>query len=112
MPTVFICINGKSYKHYILAFEKLRNLLCDFDLQNMNLKSITIHLEITLRKNFGKIFGNERKFLILPRLNLEINKKNVRIATKPKNLKQSKKCKLNPTQIKEKKHLQILFFHG
>ena len=44
MPTVFICINGKSYKHYILAFEKLRNLLCDFGLQNMNLKSINIDL--------------------------------------------------------------------
>ena len=66
MPTVFICINGKSYKLYILPFEKLRNVLCDFGLQNMNLKTITIDLETALRTSFSKVLGSERKISCIP----------------------------------------------
>ena len=56
-PGAFIYLNGKSYKNYVVGFQAFYNVINGFGANKLNLKSITLDLEVALRTSIAIVFG-------------------------------------------------------
>jgi hypothetical protein len=67
LPAAWLCLNGKSKKHYITAFQSLYNVLTEYGTKKFELSSVTLDLEPALREGFNQVFSiNHRKIDYIP----------------------------------------------